>query len=288
MLIIWIIRKKREICSPASPNKKVVFQFSGKVSYRNCRAIYLTPISGQVEGLTIKQVACKHLEHKLVASIGSHGLTENQFSSVQSLSHVRLFATPWTAARQASLSITNSRSLPKLMSTKSVMPSSHLILCQPLLLLPPIPPSIRVFSNESILCMRWPKYWRSHTKLTKFLFVRELFDWKIREKQLVMRYDSSPSDEGMLTAVSEESLVTSFNVGEMQSPCGLMADWTSSPDVPEPWASGCFAGAPSCKTLSSIPGDILLHQHFTNDSDADPKGHISQVCRKCKARQQHQ
>ena len=72
-----------------------------------------------------------------------------QFSSVQSLSHVRLFATPWIAAHQASLSITNSRSSLKLMSIQSVMPSSHLILCHPLLLLPPIPPSIRVFSNES-------------------------------------------------------------------------------------------------------------------------------------------
>ena len=82
-----------------------------------------------------------------------------QFSSVQSLSHVRLCATPWTAARQASLSITISRSSLRLMSIESVMPSSHLILCHPLLFLPPIPPSIRVFSNESTLCMRWPKYW---------------------------------------------------------------------------------------------------------------------------------
>ena len=82
-----------------------------------------------------------------------------QFSSVQSLSHVQLFVTPWIAARQASLSITNSRSSPKLMSFKSVMPSSHLILCRPLLLLPPIPPSITVFSNESTVRMRWPKYW---------------------------------------------------------------------------------------------------------------------------------
>ena len=80
------------------------------------------------------------------------------FSSVQSLSHVRLFATPWIAARQASLSITNSRSSLRLTSIKSVMPSSHIILCRPLLLLPPIPPSIRVFSNESTLHMRWPKY----------------------------------------------------------------------------------------------------------------------------------
>ena len=81
------------------------------------------------------------------------------FSAVQSLSHVRLFATPWIAAWQASLSITNSQSLLKLMSIESVMTSSHLILCHPLLLLPPIPPSIRVFPNESTLCMRWPKCW---------------------------------------------------------------------------------------------------------------------------------
>ena len=81
------------------------------------------------------------------------------FSSVQSLSRVRLFATPWIAARQASLSITNSRNSLRFTSIESVMPSNHLILCRPLLLLPPIPPSIRVFSNESTLCMRWPKYW---------------------------------------------------------------------------------------------------------------------------------
>ena len=82
-----------------------------------------------------------------------------QFSSVQSLSHVRLFATPWIAARQASLSYTSSQRPLKLRSIKSVMPSSHLILCPPLLFLPPIPPSIRVFSNESTLRMRWSKYW---------------------------------------------------------------------------------------------------------------------------------
>ena len=79
--------------------------------------------------------------------------------SVQLLRHVRLFATPWTAAHQASLSITNSRSSLKLMSIESVMPSTHLILCRPLLLLHPTPPSMGIFSNESTLCMRWPKYW---------------------------------------------------------------------------------------------------------------------------------
>ena len=81
------------------------------------------------------------------------------FSSLQSLSRVRLFATPWITARQASQSITNMWSSLRLTSIESVMPSSHLILCRPLLLLPPIPPSIRVFSNGSTLHMRWPKYW---------------------------------------------------------------------------------------------------------------------------------
>ena len=82
-----------------------------------------------------------------------------ELSSVQLLSRIWLFATPWIEACQASLSITNSQSSLKLMSIKWVMPSSHLIFCHPLLLLSPIPPSIRVFSNESTLCMRWPKYW---------------------------------------------------------------------------------------------------------------------------------
>ena len=82
-----------------------------------------------------------------------------QFISVQLLSRVRLFATPWAVARQASLSITSSWSLPKLMSIESVMSSNHLIFCHPLLLLPSIFPSIRVFSNESVLCIRWPKEW---------------------------------------------------------------------------------------------------------------------------------
>ena len=87
---------------------------------------------------------------------GSRDLSE---PVVQSLSRVQLSATPWIAAHEASLSTRNSRSLTKLMSIETVMPSSHLILCHPLLLLPPIPPSIRVFSNESDLLMRWSKYW---------------------------------------------------------------------------------------------------------------------------------
>ena len=87
------------------------------------------------------------------------GFYESQFSSVQLLSHVQLFVTPWTAARQASLSITNSQSLPKPMFIELVMPSNHLILFHPLLLLLSIFTSIRVFSKESVLCIRWPKYW---------------------------------------------------------------------------------------------------------------------------------
>ena len=86
-------------------------------------------------------------------------ISELWFSSVQSLSHVWLFATPWTIAQQASLSMTNSWSLLKFMSIESVMPSNHLILCHPFLLLSSIFPSISVFSNESALCIRWPKYW---------------------------------------------------------------------------------------------------------------------------------
>ena len=91
-----------------------------------------------------------------------------QCSLVQSLSPVRLFATPWTAARQASLSITNSRSPPKPMSIESVMPFNHLILRRPFLLLPSIFPSITVFSNESVLCIRWPKYWSFGFNISPF------------------------------------------------------------------------------------------------------------------------
>ena len=98
-------------------------------------------------------------QRRCLSSLCPLSITSVQFSSVQSLSCIGLFATPWIAACQASLSITSSRSSLKLRSIKSMIPSSHLILCHPLFLLPPIPPSIRVFSNESTLRMRWPKYW---------------------------------------------------------------------------------------------------------------------------------
>ena len=125
-----------------------------------------------------------------------------QFSSVQSLSRVWLFVTPWIAARQASLSITNSWSLPKLMCIESVRPSSYLILCRPLLLLPPIPPSIRVFSSESALRMRWPKYWsfsfsispaNEHPGLISFRM-----DWlDLLAVQGTLKKESSPTPQGV-------------------------------------------------------------------------------------------
>ena len=102
--------------------------------------------------------------------------------SVQSLSHVQLFATAWSAASQASLSITNSWSLLKLMSIESVMPSNHLILCHPLLLLPSIFPSIRVFSGESVLHIKWPKCWSFHLQHQSFQWAFRsdfLYDWLI-------------------------------------------------------------------------------------------------------------
>ena len=106
-------------------------------------------------------------------------MASSPISSVQSLSHVRLFVTSWTAVRQASLSITNSQSLLKLMSIETVMPSNHLILYLPLLLLPPIFPSIRVFSNESVLHIRWPRYWSFHYSISPFNEYSELISFRI-------------------------------------------------------------------------------------------------------------
>ena len=120
-------------------------------------------------------------EIKIHLLLGRKAMTN--LSSVQSLSCVWLFVTPWIAARQASLSITNSWSSPKLMCIESVMPSSHLILCRPLLLLPPIPPSIKVFSNESTLRMRWPNYWSFRTNLDNILKIRDYFAGKSPSSQ---------------------------------------------------------------------------------------------------------
>ena len=106
-----------------------------------------------------KSTFCNPRSKKHSNNFNVHSKIQKRFSSVQLLSHVQLFATPWTTAQQASLSITNSQSLLKLMSIQSVMPSSYLNLCRPILLLSPIPPSIRVFSNESALRISWPKDW---------------------------------------------------------------------------------------------------------------------------------
>ena len=106
----------------------------------------------------LKDLSLKYFA--IISRVKQSIVCKHQFSSVQLLSSVQLFVTPWTAACQASLSITYSQSLPKLMSIESVMPSNHLILCCPLFLLPSIFPNIRVFSNESALHIRWPKYWR--------------------------------------------------------------------------------------------------------------------------------
>ena len=101
-----------------------------------------------------------------------------KISSVQLLSHLQFFETPWTTAHQASLSITSSRSLLKFMSIKSVMPSNHLIFCRPLLLLPSIFPSIRVFSNESVLCIRWPKDWSFSFSISEYSgLISFTIDW---------------------------------------------------------------------------------------------------------------
>ena len=125
------------------------------------------------------------------------------FSVAQSFSRVRLLVTPWTAAHQASLSFTISQSLLKLMSIESVMPSNHLILCHPLLLLPSIIPSIRVFSNESVLCIRWPEYWSfsfsisSSNEYSRLISFRmdwfDLFAFQVTLKSLLQHHSSKAS-----------------------------------------------------------------------------------------------
>ena len=141
------------------------------------------PSPGDLPNPGIEPRVChiaSHIADQLFTMWASRESLNFIFSSVQSLSRVWLFVIPWTAACQVSLSIANSRSLLKLMSIESVMPSNHLILCHPLLLLPSIFPSIKVFSNESALCIRWPKYWscsfnisssREHSGLIYFRMV---------------------------------------------------------------------------------------------------------------------
>ena len=119
--------------------------------------VFIFPLSLAFTTWLSYEVCCMSLWFCCVSLKFLHPMVISQFSSVQSLSHVRLFATPWIAAHQASLSIANSWSLLRFMSIESVIPSNHLILCRPLLLPPSIFPSIRVFSSESVLHIRWPK-----------------------------------------------------------------------------------------------------------------------------------
>ena len=167
------------------------------VNSRNSKEVRMMTSNGDME--SINYVTRDHLWRRgnwLKVYILCPRLSD-QIRSDQSLSHVWLFATPWIAACQASLSITNSRSSLRLTSIESVMPSSHLILCHPLLLLPPIPPSIRVFSNESTLRMRWPKYWSfsfsiiPSKEISGLIFLR--MDWlDLLADSLPLNYLGSP------------------------------------------------------------------------------------------------
>ena len=149
---------KESTCKTGDPSS---ITWVGKICWRKDRLPFpvFLGFPGDSAG---KESACSAEDLGLIPGLGrspGEGKGSVQLSSVQLLSCVWLFVTPWTAALQASLSITNSQSLLKLMSIESVMPSNHLILCDPLLLPPSLFPSIRVFSNESVLCIRWPKYW---------------------------------------------------------------------------------------------------------------------------------
>ena len=146
----WVVHGCTAVKLPTYQNLKFVKYFPLHFAqyYHIITSLYLD-----------KNSICISSEHIVSAKHIGMGWLIQHVHRVQLLSHVWPFATPWTAACQASLPITNSQSLLKLMSIELVMPSNHLILCHPLLLLPPIPPSIRVFSNESVLCIRWPKYW---------------------------------------------------------------------------------------------------------------------------------
>ena len=138
----------------------------------------------------------------------------HQFSSVQSFSHVWLFVTPSTAIRQASLSFTNSRSLLKLMSIKSVMPYNHLILCHPLLLLPSIFPNIRVFSNESALRIRWPNYWSFSFNISPSNYHPELISFRMDWLDLLY----SPRDSQESSPIPQFKSINSLALRFLYSP----------------------------------------------------------------------
>ena len=155
-------------------------------------SMYLQPISILLFYFSYRLPTCSYLWQRI--------------SSVQSLSRVRLFVTPWAAAHQVSLSITNSQSSLRLTSIESVMPSDHLILCCPLLLLPSIFPNIRVFSNESVLCMRWPKYWSFSFNISPTNEHSGLISFRIDWLDLLAVQRPSPTSQFQ----SINSLVLSF------------------------------------------------------------------------------
>ena len=170
-----------------------------------------------------------------------------QFSSVQSLSRVWLFVTPWIAARQASLCITNSQISLKLMSIESVMPSSHLILCRPLLLLLPIPPSISVFSNESTRHMRWPKYWSFSFSIIPSKEHPGLISFRMDWLDLLAVQESSPTPQfksinSLALNFLHSPTLTCIHVGLVRTivygpfQCGAKESCFQSLTTPDPWS----------------------------------------------------
>ena len=157
------------------------------------------------------------IPEEYIRVVNIHG-THHQFSSVQSLSRVRLFATPWIVAHQASLSITNSQSSLRLTSIKSMMPSGHLILYRPLLLLPPVPPSIRVFSNESTLGMRWPKYWSFSFTFILSKEIPGLISFRMDWLDLLAVHRNTQYIRQTLIDIKEETHSNTIKVGNFSIP----------------------------------------------------------------------
>ena len=188
-----------------------------------------------------------------------------QFSSVQSLSHVQLFVAPWIAARQASLSITISWSSLKLTSIESVMPSSCLILCHSLFLRPPIPPSIRVFSSESALCIRWPKYWSFSFSIIPFssLSHRQLPDCKPPPQSILHWFLLLFS---IIELKSFYHLPQSVIRHSIMFLCTVCPTWVPSESI---WVCICFS------SLSRVPSSEaatkgMLHKYLLNELSSTP------------------
>ena len=155
----WKVTLPPKVCICLTMKYKIYLYHTNVIIHIKCCIFCITSNHIEYKNYKILYKMILFMEFSTFRKLRSWHSVPSVSQSVQLISRVWLFATPWIAARQTSLYITNSQSLLKLMSMELVMPSSHLILCHPLLLLPPIPPSIRVFSNESTLCMRWPKYW---------------------------------------------------------------------------------------------------------------------------------